>query len=158
ACIIITTRSTAAAFAGLGAITCALSVKVIKKFIRQDRPVQVNHAGRKKVTYGMPSTHSAAMSYYATFIVLASWHLPLHRSLPTGPLMRIVPPVIAVPWATVVIMSRVWLGHHTWPQVIAGASYGVLFGSVWFTLWTNGLNQYGAELERLIEAFILGHL
>lgn len=38
-------------------------------------------------------------------------------------------------------MSRVWLGHHTWTQVTAGACYGVTLASVWFGMWTGGLNH-----------------
>ena len=68
--------------------------------------------------------------------------------------MRVVPAITAVPWATLVVMSRVWLGHHTWPQVIVGALYGVVFASVWISLWTNRLQQHGQELELLVESVL----
>ena len=102
----------------------------------------------------MPSTHSTTISYFATFIVLACMRLPIHPSLPSGTATRIVPPIMAVPWAMLVVMSRVWLGHHTWPQVIVGASYGVAFASVLFSLWTDGLQQHGQKLEELVESLI----
>ncbi|KAF8350721.1 hypothetical protein F5887DRAFT_940608 [Amanita rubescens] len=126
--------------------------RLVKNLFRQQRP---QHEGaHQKQTYGMPSTHSTTISYFATFIVLACLRLPIHPSLPSGTATRLVPPIMAVPWAILVVMSRVWLGHHTWPQVIVGVSYGVAFGSVWFSLWTDGLQQHGQKLEELVESLI----
>lgn len=48
------------------------------------------------------------------------------------------------------MMSRVWLGHHTWPQVFAGASYGVVMAWVWYMIWTNGLNRIGEDVEGIV--------
>ena len=67
---------------------------------------------------------------------------------------RVVPPLLAVPWAGTVLMSRVWLGHHTWPQVFAGASYGVFVAVLWFNVWIRGLDKWGYAVER----WALGHL
>ena len=78
----------------------------------------------------------------------------MHPSFPSGTATRLIPPMAAVPWAMLVVMSRVWLGHHTWPQVIVGASYGVVFASMWFSLWTDGLQQHGQKLEGLVESLI----
>lgn len=73
---------------------------------------------------------------------------------------RILPPLITLPWAVTIVMSRVWLGHHTWPQVFAGVSYGVAFASVLFGLWTGGWNEVGKEVERVlnpvIDRFVVG--
>ena len=33
------------------------------------------------------------------------------------------------------------------PQVVAGVLFGVAFAYVWFTLWTRGLNGWGAHAE-----------
>ncbi|KAF9564670.1 PAP2-domain-containing protein, partial [Agrocybe pediades] len=148
------TRSAGVAYFTVGAVGCSLSVKVIKKFVRQPRPPPLVHvAGRKKrvkVTYGMPSTHSASISYFMTYIALACLYLPTHPSLfPAGNLIRVLLPLITLPWGVTIMMSRVWLGHHTWPQVFAGASYGAFVALAWFSLWTKwGLNEVGGELER----------
>lgn len=65
---------------------------------------------------------------------------------------RVLPPLIVVPWAGLIAVSRVWLGHHTWAQVAAGCSYGVAFASIWFALWVNDLHDYGRVVEQwLIE-------
>lgn len=95
----------------------------------------------------MPSTHSATITYFAVYVPLACAFLPLHPSLPDHAMSRIIPVSIVVPWAALIAMSRVWLGHHTWEQVAAGCSYGVGFAALWFALWTKGLNDYGRLLE-----------
>jgi len=82
----------------------------------------------------MPSTHSAAITYFATYIPLASLYLPVHPTLP--PKIRVLAPLLTVPWAILVVASRVWLGYHSWPQVIAGTLYGASFACGWFSLYS----------------------
>lgn len=161
---------------------CSISVKLVKRVIRQPRPPHI--PGRKaKVSYGyvsiwfprvseprvgcrterfanrlhsMPSTHSATISYFAIYILLASMYLPVHPSLgpPSEAVWRILPPLICLPWTISIMMSRVWLGHHTWPQVFAGASYGIAMASIWFTLWTGGWNNFGQKAEGAVNAWV----
>lgn len=102
----------------------------------------------------MPSTHSAVIMYYATYVPLACLYLPLHPSLPPGWLSITLPWVVVVPCASLIAVSRTWLGHHTWAQVGVGCLYGVLFAFLWFTSWTAGLNEYGAIVERAFESFV----
>ncbi|KAF7338311.1 hypothetical protein MVEN_02056500 [Mycena venus] len=140
---ILTTRSAGVAYFGAGALACSLSVKfVLKRIIRQPRPV-----GKKK-TYGMPSTHSASIAYYATFVPLACLYLPLHPSVPGGETARVVAPIIVLPLAVMIAISRVALGHHTWTQVVAGCAFGVAWACLCFTVWTRGLNEYGRTVEQ----------
>ena len=96
----------------------------------------------------MPSTHSATITFFATYILLAATYLPVHHSLPLNSASRVLPVLIAFPFATMIMMSRVWLGHHTRAQVLAGSAYGVVFASVWYALWTGGLNEYGKVIEK----------
>ncbi|KAF8163288.1 hypothetical protein B0H34DRAFT_764717 [Crassisporium funariophilum] len=152
------TRSAGVAYFTAGAIFCSLSVKVVKRVIRQPRPPTLSGRKLKKVTYGMPSTHSASISYFATYILLACSYLPIHPSLQSVLLSRLLPPLITLPWATSIVMSRVWLGHHTWPQVFAGISYGVACASVWFAMWTNGLNILGNDLEKVFNSWVTSAL
>ena len=102
----------------------------------------------------MPSTHSAAVGYYATSIFLGCLYLPIHPTLPSGLSARILPPLIAFPCGVTIIMSRLWEGHHTIAQVVAGISYGVAFASVWFALWTRGLNSWGEHAEEIFNHWI----
>ena len=95
----------------------------------------------------MPSTHSAAITYFAVYIPLACAYLPRHPSLPDSEWTTALPPLVVIPWAIAIVYSRIWLGHHTWPQCIAGCVYGAAFSFAWFRLWTNGLNSYGQLAE-----------
>lgn len=51
ACCLAYTRSVGLAYFGTGAIMCSLSVKMVKKFLKQPRPDPV-HTSRRKLTYG----------------------------------------------------------------------------------------------------------
>ncbi|KAF8077960.1 hypothetical protein FPV67DRAFT_1463604 [Lyophyllum atratum] len=131
---------------------CTFTVKLLKIAIRQPRPS--NLTSRQKTSYGMPSTHSATISYYATYIPLACLYLPLHESFPSTGGFRILPPLLFLPCAGAVVLSRIWLGHHTWPQVAAGVSYGIFFAVVWFRLWCAGFDSHGPMLEELVNGWI----
>lgn len=103
----------------------------------------------------MPSTHSAVITYFATYITLACAYLPIHPTLPVSPaLSRVLPVLISVPLATTIAVSRTWLGHHTWPQVTVGCAYGLLFAPIWFRLWTGGINEYGPVVEDMVRSYI----
>ncbi|KAL7284723.1 hypothetical protein ACG7TL_002029 [Trametes sanguinea] len=126
-----------------------LTVKILKRCFRQPRPVTVIVNGRRrKKSYGMPSTHSAVITFFATYITLASAFLPIHPSFPSSPaLTRGLPPLVVVPLASTIAASRIWLGHHTWPQVAAGCAYGLVAAPLWFILWTKGLNMYVSTVD-----------
>ncbi|EKM61360.1 uncharacterized protein PHACADRAFT_82915 [Phanerochaete carnosa HHB-10118-sp] len=147
AAVILYTRSAGIAYFALGAVVCSRTVKAIKRFIRQPRPLHSSSDHRKK-SYGMPSTHSAVITYYAAYTVLASAYLPIHPTVPETPWTRIVIPFVVVPWATTIALSRIWLGHHTVPQVLAGCVHGVLFTYMWYSIWLRGANDYGQYLEQ----------
>lgn len=95
----------------------------------------------------MPSTHSAVIAYYAAYTLLASAYLPIHPTIPDTPWTRIVVPSVVVPWATAIAVSRIWLGHHTIPQVLVGCIHGVVFTYVWYSIWSQGADSYGRYLE-----------
>ncbi|KZT74977.1 PAP2-domain-containing protein [Daedalea quercina L-15889] len=149
ACFILYTRSTGVAYFAGGAVLCSTTVKVIKRFVRQPRPVQVIR-GKRKTSYGMPSTHSATITFFATYIILSCLYLPIHPTLPSSPLTRVLPIVISIPWAATIVVSRIWLGHHTLPQVIAGCACGLVLAPLWFRLWTHGANEYGRAIEHAL--------
>ena len=96
----------------------------------------------------MPSTHSAVITYYAAYTALASAYLPIHPMIPDTPWTRIIVPSIVVPWAAAIAISRIWLGHHTIPQVLAGSVHGILFTYMWYSIWLRGANSYGQYLEQ----------
>ncbi|KAJ3489609.1 hypothetical protein NLI96_g2017 [Meripilus lineatus] len=144
---ILYTRSAAMLYFTAGAVVCSRIVKLMKKVFRQPRP---HHPvpGKQKKSHGMPSTHSAVITYYAAYTLLACLRLPIHSSLPASPLTRIVAPMIILPWSAIVAVSRIWLRHHTWPQVVVGCANGLVFAPLWFHLWTHGASRYGYFLEQ----------
>ena len=91
-------------------------------------------------TSSMPSTHSATISYFAVFIVLAATQLPVHPSISWVPptLIHTFTPVFMVTTALVICISRIRLGHHTLKQVGAGISVGAIWGLAWFWWWSKG--------------------
>lgn len=136
-----------------GAVACTISVKCIKQILRHARPMQTT-SRRQKQTYGMPSTHSATITFYGTYIPFACAWLPLHASLPESPLFRPFVAFVVVPWTCAIACSRVLLGHHTAPQVMVGCIYGFAFACVWFWLWTHGLGHLAWIVEHHIRAYI----
>ena len=69
--------------------------------------------------------------------------------------MRAAPPVIVVPLASTIALSRLWLGHHTVPQVTAGVACGLVLAPAWFWLWTEGgVNELGKEAERMLHVYL----
>ena len=102
----------------------------------------------------MPSTHSATISYYATYFPLACIYDNSDAFLPTQSVWRVVAPCVVVIWATLIAISRVWLDHHTQAQVAVGCLYGISFAYLWFTLWTNGLDEYGRFCDEAFHSYI----
>ena len=53
-----------------------------------------------------------------------------------------------------IVLSRVWLGHHTWPQVAAGSALGACCASFWFKLWVDdafGVKTAAWAVEAMIK-------
>jgi hypothetical protein len=106
--------------------------------------------------YRMPSTHSAVISYYAAYFPLACAYDHTDTFLPAGSVWRVFMPPVVVIWATFIALSRIWLGHHTWPQVAVGCLYGIVFAFFWFTLWTSHLYEYGRLVDSAVDSLIRG--
>ncbi|KAI9454003.1 hypothetical protein F5148DRAFT_1277388 [Russula earlei] len=150
---ILYTHSVGVVYFCAGAVACTVSVKCVKQILRQARPVQTTNREQKQ-SFGMPSTHSAAITFFGTYIPLACTWLPLHTSFPKSPLFRCLVVLVTVPWTVAVARSRILLGHHTAPQVIVGCVYGFSFACIWFWLWVHGLNDWGQRVERYFGVYI----
>ena len=123
----------------------------------------------------MPSTHAAMMAYYAGYVSAACLYLPLHGSLDGGrasgtdsgtgtgtgsaAYFRALAPGVIVPWASMVAVSRVWLGYHSWAQVAVGSVYGAGFAALWLALWVRGgLGVLGNRAEETLVMFFFNGL
>jgi dolichyldiphosphatase len=86
--------------------------------------------------YGMPSSHSQFMWFFATYMVyfvfIRLQHMNNNSVLENA--WKTVITVGCVSMAAVVTISRVYLQYHTWKQVLSGALVGFLFGSLWFAV------------------------
>ncbi|GAA6031063.1 hypothetical protein JCM8097_003986 [Rhodosporidiobolus ruineniae] len=177
-------RTAHSLYFGAGTLVAAFSAKILKRFIRQPRPV-----GAKKYekTYGMPSTHSSSIAFFGTYLSLSSLLLPLHPRVTAllpfydrfSTLAAAVGPGAAQPsfWrhfagalgqrttriglaafflaGTVnVCWSRVRLGHHTPAQVVVGAGLGSAVALVWMSLWL-GADGWSTLLGRDVQAMLV---
>ncbi|KZO90211.1 PAP2-domain-containing protein [Calocera viscosa TUFC12733] len=130
AAFILLTRSAHAAYFGAGTLVCTLSAKALKRLLRHSRPLTPGSPQPR--TYGMPSTHTSAIAFQSLYILLTC----LSSSSPGLPRWaRISLPAAYGAYAAGVAGSRIWMGHHTLPQVLAGAGFGAVFACGWSALW-----------------------
>ncbi|CDH53440.1 predicted protein [Lichtheimia corymbifera JMRC:FSU:9682] len=111
-----------------GSILCAITAKILKHLIRQPRPrVSTQHENiSSKTSYGMPSSHSQVMAFFATYCHCAvSYVTPLTIALAS----------ILYIFTAMVLWSRVRLGHHTLAQVSVGTLVGASMATMWHQLW-----------------------
>ena len=94
---------------------------ILKRTIKEPRPPT-----SKKDGYGMPSSHSQFVWYFAIYGLLC---LSVSRQ---NPWIRLIYAMGMVGGATGVSISRVWLDYHTVDQVLVGASVGSVIGILWF--------------------------
>jgi hypothetical protein len=52
-----------------------------------------------------------------------------------------------------IAISRVRLGHHTWPQIVAGTLLGICCASFWFKLWVDDVGGIMTFLSPLNDEF-----
>ncbi|XP_047116887.1 dolichyldiphosphatase 1-like [Schistocerca piceifrons] len=106
---------------------------ILKHTFCEARPMQRNALYTE---YGMPSSHSQFMWFFATYIVYFVC-IRLHHMNNSTLLENIWKTAIIISslfLAALVTVSRVYLQYHTWKQVLSGALVGFLFGSLWFAL------------------------
>ncbi|XP_047497000.1 dolichyldiphosphatase 1-like [Penaeus chinensis] len=85
--------------------------------------------------YGMPSSHSQMMWFFAAYCVLFLIFRLRHISSSMMELLwKVVVAVCLITAAFIVMYSRVYLLYHTWGQVLWGALVGIILGFGWFTL------------------------
>ncbi|SAM59043.1 uncharacterized protein UBRO_01122 [Ustilago bromivora] len=123
----------------IGSLATSFSAKGLKRVIKQPRPP----GSRVKKTSGMPSTHSATISFMGIYIMLSALFLPLHPTFSldssSDNVARIWIGLVGIAAPVLVMWSRVRLGVHTPAQTLVGAALGVAKACIWFTAW-NGTN------------------
>lgn len=105
---------------------------LLKYIIAEPRPVL---RGGLYTEYGMPSSHSQMMWFFAVYSILFLIFRLRHISNSVMELLwKVVVAVGLVTTAGIVMYSRVYLLYHSWSQVLCGALVGILLGCGWFML------------------------
>ncbi|KAJ2024186.1 hypothetical protein IWW57_003834 [Coemansia sp. S610] len=103
---------------------------VLKQIIREERPHL--HLGDG---YGMPSSHAQFMGFFVMFSAMY-----LEHQIATNVVQKRMVQMGAAVLGVLVAASRVYLGYHTFQQVLAGAAVGLLAGLFWY--WLIARNTY----------------
>ncbi|KAG0349710.1 hypothetical protein BG005_010805 [Podila minutissima] len=109
---------------------------VLKRLVKQARPTEYLGDG-----YGMPSSHSQFMAFFATYLTI----LMYRRGSTPGSVSPHVVTACVILWSVVVVYSRVHLYYHTWQQVVAGTICGCLFATGYFYFVNNFLRSKGMQ-------------
>ncbi|KAL8567052.1 hypothetical protein ACOMHN_027481 [Nucella lapillus] len=103
---------------------------VLKHLIQEERP---NRDKQNLYTeYGMPSSHSQFMSFFAIYMTFFIWIRVYRNYSILDDLWKVVVCVGSFFTAFIVAYSRVYLEYHTPAQVVMGSLVGVVAGSLWF--------------------------
>ncbi|KAF8943756.1 hypothetical protein BGZ47_005080 [Haplosporangium gracile] len=109
---------------------------VLKRLVKQARPTEYLGDG-----YGMPSSHSQFMAYFATYMIILMYR--------NGASSRAVSPhvvtALVLIWSILVVYSRVHLYYHTWQQVVAGTICGCLFAAGYYFFVSRFLRSRGMQ-------------
>ncbi|KAF9914777.1 hypothetical protein BX616_007575 [Lobosporangium transversale] len=109
---------------------------VLKRLVKQARPTEYLGDG-----YGMPSSHSQFMAYFAAYMILLVYR--------NGASSGIVSPhfisAVVTLWSLLVVYSRVHLYYHTWQQVVAGSICGTLIGVGYYFFTQKFLRSKGMQ-------------
>ncbi|KAI1292708.1 hypothetical protein EDD11_008708 [Mortierella claussenii] len=136
--VVLTTRDLTVILMLVGQLLNECLNFVLKRLVKQARPTEYLGDG-----YGMPSSHSQFMAYFATYMVI----LMYRSGASSGAISPHIVSVLVIIWSSVVIYSRVHLFYHTWQQVVAGSLCGCAFaiGYYFFTqrfLRARGMHEW----------------
>ena len=90
-----------------GLILLQYIVKILKKYIKQSRPMKSN-------TNGMPSTKSATISYISTFLIL-------HYNLNNETKLKLI--ILTI----IGFLYKLYYKEHTKMQILCGIIIGIIY-------------------------------
>ncbi|OOF91182.1 hypothetical protein ASPCADRAFT_211466 [Aspergillus carbonarius ITEM 5010] len=133
-----------------GQLGCEALNFVLKRIVKEERPKQMLGKG-----YGMPSSHSQFMAYFAVYagLFLIYRHNPALTQ--SGAMLhfwvRVFIALVLCIGAGAVAISRVYLNYHTPRQILAGCGAGVVCAFSWFfvtrLLRIHGWVDWALDLE-----------
>ncbi|CAO3565444.1 unnamed protein product [Mortierella alpina] len=142
--VVLTTRDLTPLLMLVGQLLNECTNAVLKRLVKQARPTEYLGDG-----YGMPSSHSQFMAYFATYMVILMYRM---GSSPGAVSPHVVTFVVLI-WSTLVIYSRVHLYYHTWQQVVAGTICGCAFAAGYYFFVQRFLRSRGVLDWMLDNAF-----
>ncbi|CAO3621461.1 unnamed protein product [Mucor fragilis] len=143
ASVIVSRREIAGILILLGQLLNEAFNYVLKEHIEQDRPYA--HLGDG---YGMPSSHSQFIWYFAVYGSLYMYrYIHLDHSI-----WKVLTSLAMFALAALVSISRIYLGYHTLNQVIVGSLVGIVFGSAWYG-FVNLLHQTNC-INRILDTWV----
>ena len=101
--------------------------QTLKRIFHMPRPATC-HALEVCDSHGMPSSHSQYMCFFSIYCSL----LVLYRLRFSDSFSKYFSLFLPWPFAIATMCSRVYLGYHTTPQIIAGALVGLTMGTWWW--------------------------
>jgi dolichyldiphosphatase len=113
-------------------------VQIVKDLAHEARPLTCE-ALEMCDSNGWPSSHSQYMCFFSMYCTLLVTRRHEFR--------RTFVALLPWPFALTVMYSRVYLGYHTTPQIIAGGSLGMILGAGWFFLMDNWVAEWFPWLE-----------
>jgi dolichyldiphosphatase len=130
----------------LGMAACEGITRVLKHTLQQPRPdtctaLQMCHS------HGMPSSHTSAAFFYATFTLLHSRQRLRQQQRPAAAALLVMEQAATWAVAAAVAVSRIYLGYHSALQVAAGAALGTLLGVVWYCGCHVGSSRWGPLVQ-----------
>ncbi|KAL6902316.1 hypothetical protein ACP4OV_005192 [Aristida adscensionis] len=110
--------------------------ELIKHSVAQSRPAYCELLEACD-SHGWPSSHAQYTFFFATYLSLIALRRPRVRFLAS----------LTWPLAFLTMLSRVYLGYHSVPQVCAGAVVGLVFGAIWYWIVNTMLVDYFPMIE-----------
>jgi len=105
---------------------------ILKYTIRESRPM---HRNVQYTEFGMPSSHSQNMWFfaiYSVFFVIFRQHRYPTKSNMLNMIHKLGIILTVISMATCVAYSRIYLMYHTWSQILWGGVIGSIFATLWF--------------------------
>ncbi|WOL08484.1 hypothetical protein Cni_G17237 [Canna indica] len=131
-------------FFAFGLILSQVLNEFIKSSIQQSRPSSMCAVLEVCDSHGWPSSHSQYMFFFATYFSLLCL---LNGAGISSPRSRRLLALLSWPPAFLTLYSRVYLGYHTIPQVIAGSTLGSVLGAAWYWFVNTMLKDYFPAIE-----------
>lgn len=135
-------RELQAMFFALGLCVNEVINQIVKDLAHEARPLTCE-ALEMCDSNGWPSSHSQYMCFFSMYCTL----LATRRLQFDDEFRRTFVALLPWPFALTVMYSRVYLGYHTTPQIIAGGSLGMILGAGWFFLMDNWVAEWFPWLE-----------